>query len=126
MSENAKKGLMFAAVLVLVGYIGYSLLGGGDDIAAGIADANSRTLMDSETGELFVFSLEDLTEPFPLENPKTGTRTLYPTEVCYARECAKKPNGTHVILNVHFGKEGPTYCPECGALVRFHNPGRSE
>ncbi len=124
MSDNAKKAVAVVVAVVLVGYVLFSLVGGSPDDVA-VADANSRILMDSQTGELFKFSLEDIDGPYPLKNPKTGTKTLYPTEVCYARSCANKPNGTHVILNVHFGKDEPTYCPECGALVRFHNPGRS-
>ncbi len=84
--------------------------------------ANTRTLMDAETGELIAVDVAEGFGPFPAVNPHTGRRTLYPTEVCYADGCAAR-GGTHVILNQYLGKEGPTYCPRCGAEVRFHNPG---
>ena len=94
---------------------------GGDEMSDAIASANTRILMCAETGELFTISIDEL-EPQPQMNPKTGRKTLYSTEVCYARECGKKPGGTRVILKELLGKEGPTYCPNCGALVRRHNP----
>ena len=87
--------------------------------------ADSRTLMDLETGDLFEVSVDALAEGYPYTNPKTGEKTLYPTEVCYANECGNI-GGTHVILNELLGKKGPTFCPRCGALVRPHNPRPSQ
>ena len=86
------------------------------------AAANTRTLMDAETQEMVEVRVDEDLGPFPIVNPKTGRRTLYPTEVSCANACAAQ-GGTHVILNQYLGKEGPTYCPACGAEVRFHNPG---
>ncbi len=83
--------------------------------------ADYRMLMDSETGELFKIKAVDL-KPYPMLNSKTGQDTLYRTEVCYWGEECRKAGGTHVIMNELLGKEGPTYCPVCGHVMRFHNP----
>jgi len=82
---------------------------------------DTRTLMDSETGELFECPIEKL-KPYPMLNAKTGKDTMYRTEVCYWGEDCRKAGGTHVIMNELLGKEGPTYCPVCGHVVRFLNP----
>jgi hypothetical protein len=87
-----------------------------------VAAANTRMLMDAETGQLVAVNVADGFGPFPAVHTRTGRRTLYPTEVCYADGCAAK-GGTHVILNRYLGRDGPTHCPACGAEVRFHNPG---
>ena len=84
--------------------------------------ANFRTLMDAQTCRLVEVRVDENLGPFPVVNPKTGRRTLYPTEVCYAKPCAAR-GGTHAILNAYLGKEGPTHCTACGAEVRFHNGG---
>lgn len=83
--------------------------------------ADFRTIMDSETGELFKVRTEEL-KPYPMRNPKTGTDTLYRTEVCFYGEECRKSGGTRVIMNTYLHKEEPTYCPVCGHVVRFHNP----
>ena len=120
MNESLKKTLLAVVAACLLGYAGYAVWSswGGGSV---VANANTRTLMDSETGELFRMRLR-IGMSFPLENPKTGKKTLYPTEVCWAGKCLKK-GGTHVILNHWLGKKGPTYCPVCGSLVVPHNPG---
>jgi len=115
-----KKAVLAVVVAVLVVAGAYRLWSATGNPAA--VAANTRTLMDSETRELVQVHVDEQLGAFPLVNPKTGRRTLYPTEVCYASTCAAQ-GGTHVILNVYLGKEGPTYCPACGAVVRFHNPG---
>ncbi len=120
MSDNLKKGLMAVITVAVAIAAIYSIKGffGEEDY---VARANTRVLMDSETGDLFPFELTENMPPYPHVNPKTGDKTLFPVEWCYARECGAK-GGTPVILNTWLGKEGPTYCPNCGALVRFHNP----
>jgi hypothetical protein len=121
MSDDVKKILLGTAVLILGVYAVYAVSGffGEDEY---ISNANTRTLMDMETGELFKFELTlDWNMNYPHKNPKTGTDTLYPIEWCFNRECAKE--GTPVILNVWRAKpDEPTYCPKCGSLVRFQNP----
>ena len=119
MSDGVKKGVAAVVALVLVGYTIYSIVGsfGGQP-----TPADTRTMMDVDTSELVEIPVDKIIGPYPLVNPKTGKKTLYPTEVCYARECGAK-GGTHVILNRYLGKKGPTYCPVCGSLVRLHNPG---
>lgn len=116
-----KKTILIIVAVVAFGYAGYALwnMFGSDEA---VATANSRTLKDSESGDLVEVTIQEKMPPYPHENRKTGKKTLYPTEVCWAGECLKK-GGTHVILNVWLGKDGPTYCPTCGSLVVAHNPG---
>ncbi|GJM25236.1 MAG: hypothetical protein DHS20C16_16510 [Phycisphaerae bacterium] len=112
---------MVAVAVILVGYALYAILGSvGDEVAELAA---YRTYMDSETSKLFKIELkEGEKRAIPLENPSTGKNTLYPTEVCFKNECLEA-GGTHVIMNELLGKTEKTYCPKCGALVVFHNPG---
>lgn len=116
-----KKALATIVAVLLVGYAGYAIFSGLGEPDF-VANANMRVLMDSETGEQFEIEISPDTEPYPHVNPKTGTTTLFPTEVCYARGCGSFPKGTRVILNVWLDKKGPTYCPNCGALVVPMNP----
>ncbi|HRX87350.1 MAG TPA: hypothetical protein P5572_20175 [Phycisphaerae bacterium] len=121
MSDGTKKLLLGGLAIVLLGYVAYKVSGviGEPEY---VAKANSRTLMDIDTGKLYHFELTEDWGPYPHKNPDTGKDTLYPIEWCYNNECGKA-GGTPVILNVWRGKPNePTYCPKCGALVRFHNP----
>lgn len=120
MSDGLKKTILGVVAAGLIGYAAYAVwgtIGGG----AEISKANTKGFKDSETGEVFQIKLE-IGMKFPLENPKTGKNTLYPTEICYAGKCLKK-GGTYVILNSTLGKDEPTYCPECGTIVVPRNPG---
>lgn len=115
-----RKNILAAVTVVLLALAAVRIWAAASHPA--VAAADTRTLMDAETGRLATVNVTDGFGPFPMVNPRTGERTLYPTEICYANGCAAK-GGTHVILNSYLGKEGPTYCPACGGEVRFHNPG---
>jgi hypothetical protein len=115
-----KRSALAVVAVGLVALLAHRIWHAASNPAA--AAANTRILMDAETGELIAVDVADGFGPFPAVNPDTGRRTLYPTEVCYANDCAAR-GGTRVILNRYLGKERPTYCPNCGAEVRFHNPG---
>jgi hypothetical protein len=120
MSDSAKKGILVTVAVVLVGYALYTLLGSfGDDVQKA---ANTQWYMDKDTKKLYDIELKEGMKPYPVKNPSTGDMTLYPTEVCYKNEC-QAAGGTHVIMNELLGIPGSTYCPKCGALVVFHNPG---
>ena len=117
MTENAKKGIVVAAVaavVVVAGYVVYT------NVAGGGIPANVRQVMCSETGDLFPEELQPGLGPYPHKNPKTGKNTLYPIEWCFNGECGKK-GGTPVILNTQVKQKEPSYCPKCGYVVRFHN-----
>jgi len=114
-----KKALMGIVALVL---LVFAVRAVWNTVGEPDVPANTRTMMDVNTGELFEMPVTEDWGPYPHKNPKTGEMTLYPTEVCYANECLEA-GGTHVIMNTLLGKEEPTFCPRCGALVQFHNPG---
>ncbi|MFH0980449.1 MAG: hypothetical protein V2A79_02790 [Planctomycetota bacterium] len=118
MNETAKKIGAIALALLTLGILVRVVWQG---LAAQESPNDTRTLMDSETGDVFPVTIEEL-KPYPMPNPKTGKNTLYRTEVCYWGEECRKRGGTHVIMNTLMGKPEPTHCPVCGHVVRFHNP----
>lgn len=77
---------------------------------------------DLESGEVINQFPIDSGEGFPAINPKTGKRTLYPTEPCYWTKDGKaKLEPTYVILGSWFGQATPTKCPDCGRVVTKFN-----
>lgn len=87
------------------------------------AVSRQRVAVDSETGKVFTsYKIKD-GDTWPWEHPSTGKRTLYPAETCYwTRDGEATLEPTYVLLNEISGKEGPTYCPDCGRQVVAHNP----
>ncbi len=121
MDESLQKKLLIGVLCAFVIGAGYYVWSSfGDDAVT--KTANTRTLMDSQTGELFEVEVTPDFPPYPHENPKTKTKTLFPTEVCWKGECLDR-GGTPTILNRWLGSDEPTYCSVCGSLVRDHNPG---
>lgn len=86
--------------------------------------ANFAVVSDSETGEVILqFPLPTDGKGYPAVNPKTGRRTLFPTEACFwTKEGKAKLQPNYVILNTWLGKKGPTLCPECGKTIVRSNP----
>ena len=110
-----------AAVLVLVGvYFGYQALRGFASTEGARLSAD-RMFIDAKTGKPFEATLKP-GMPFPLSAP-SGGNTGYPAEACYWTKDGKtKDIPTYVLLNSYAGKPEPTFCPDCGRLVRGHNP----
>lgn len=86
-------------------------------------DVNRRTMIDAQTGEVFVELRLPTGANIPFKNPKTGTDTLYRAEACYWNaDATAKFEPTWVLLNEYKGVEGETKCPDCGRRVVGHNP----
>lgn len=84
--------------------------------------ANNRTYICSETGKSFKVALK-AGMGIPIHSPYSGKDTGYPAEACYwNKDGTPKAEPTWVLLNETVGKPGPTFCPDCGRLVRGHNP----
>ena len=121
--QNPKDAIIaIASVLAIV--VGLVLviprLFGGDELSDA---ANTRTMIDVESGELFV----DLPLPsgaeIPFTNPKTGEATLYPAEPCHwTADGEYKIEPTWVLLNQYKNDSSVTICPDCGKSVYPHNP----
>ncbi|MEO1277691.1 MAG: hypothetical protein AAFV77_01900 [Planctomycetota bacterium] len=81
--------------------------------------SQEHTLVDMETGEVFIdYRVPDGTA-FPVENPNTGTVTLMPGEACYwTRDGRAKMDPTWVY--VPYGERAR--CPDCGRDVVGRNP----
>lgn len=83
--------------------------------------ANHRPFIDAKTGKLFYADMKPGVT-IPVKAP-SGGMTGYPPEACYWTKDGKiKDTPTYVLLNSTLGKSEPTFCPDCGRLVRSHNP----
>jgi hypothetical protein len=114
-------GKIAAVALVLIGivlaYVSFRANWGN-----GIAAINvDRMFIDAKTGKPFEHTIA-MGEKFPVKAP-SGGNTGYPAEKCYWTKDGKvKKDPTPVLFNAWIGKQGPTFCPDCGRLVIGHNP----
>lgn len=89
--------------------------------------ANKRTFICAVTGKTFTRKLE-AGMTIPVRSPYSGRETGYEAEKCFwTREGTAKDEPTYVLLNEHRAeyrgkKAPPTFCPDCGRLVRSRNP----
>jgi hypothetical protein len=101
--------------LAAVAYSVYSNVHSDTDDLVG-----NPVFMDSKTGQVFHAKLKP-GMPFPIKGPSGAD--AYPPEGCYWTKDGKpKQEPTYVLLNTYKGLPEPTFCPECGRLVRPHNP----
>jgi len=121
--QTQRQAVMWAIVLtgITVGAVSIArwVMSGGDLPR----ELRRRTLIDSETREVF----EDMPVPtgaaLPLEHPGTGRATLYPAERCHWNaDGTAKLEPSYVLLNAYAGSDDPTRCPDCGREVVAHNP----
>lgn len=81
--------------------------------------SQEHTLIDMQTGEVFVnFRLKDGVA-FPVRNPNTDTDTLVPAEACnWTSDGRAKWESTWVYVP----ESGTAICPDCGRKVVGRNP----
>ncbi len=81
--------------------------------------SQEHTLIDTETGELFVDYRVPDGSTYPMKNPNTGTTTLMPAEACYwTSDGRAKMEPTWVYV-----PQGERVtCPDCGRPVVGRNP----
>ena len=87
-----------------------------------IAASTRGQYICSETRKSFVLTIEP-GMTLPVLSHHSGKRTGYPAELCYWTadgQVRKEP--IPVLLNSYLGQRGPTFCPDCGRLVRARNP----
>jgi hypothetical protein len=109
-------GLFLVAALVL---LVYSIRDFGQ--SEGATATNERVFIDAENGKTFTYKIK-IGDTFPIASPYTGKRTGYHAEACYWTKDGKiKKDPTYVLLNRYVDKPGPTFCPDCGRLVREMN-----
>lgn len=88
---------------------------------AGRASAD-RIFICSETGKSFRHTLRE-GERIPVKSPHSKKLTGYEADLCYwTREGGTKAEPTCVYVVRRWGGSGPTFCPDCGRLVRPLNP----
>jgi hypothetical protein len=90
----------------------------GDD-----SKSNSyTTYICTETLKTFRHKNE-IGESIPILSPYSGKNTGVPAEPCYwTRDGGTKSEPTWVLVNEAIGSHEPTFCPDCGRLVRPRNP----
>ncbi|MGE3322064.1 MAG: hypothetical protein AB7K52_07395 [Phycisphaerales bacterium] len=119
-AQRFKIAFSIAALLVALCLLAWQTLGGGPSAAE---ESVRRTVVDSQTGEVFIDFRIPKTGMYPWKNPKTGTDTLWPAEKCFWTKDGKaKIEPTYVLLNRFAGKPGDTICPDCGRKIVPHNP----
>ncbi len=108
-------------ILAALAFGGYRIFGA---VNSGGADWPRIRVMDPETRDL---RWQDVRPgaTMPYVNPRTGERSMYVVEYCFANECGPA-GGTPAVLNNYLDKEGPTICTKCGATVTAHNPRPAE
>lgn len=89
--------------------------------AAGRASAD-RMFICSQTGKTFRHTLH-IGQTIPVKSPHSGKMTGYEADSCYwTREGTVKAEPVYVYVAQRWGGSGPTFCPDCGRLVRPLNP----
>lgn len=87
-----------------------------------IAASTKGLYICAQTGKAFSITITPGIT-VPVQSPYSGTKTGYPAELClWTRDGQIRSEGVPVLLNVFIGKRGPTFCPDCGRLVRSRNP----
>lgn len=88
---------------------------------AGRASAD-RVFICSQTGKTFRRTLR-IGQTIPVKSPHSGKMTGYEADLCYwTREGTVKAEPVYVYVAQRWGGGGPTFCPDCGRLVRPLNP----
>jgi hypothetical protein len=121
--QAASVMITIVAVIFIV-YQLHALFG----VSSAVAIANQRIFICSETGKSFRVDLTSVEgQTPPIQSPYSGKKTAYPAELCYWTADGKvKTDPTPVLLNQWVGKDGPTFCPDCGRLVVGNNPAAME
>lgn len=106
-------GCVTWAVWAVIHYLGPS---------AAIAASTRGQYVCAETGKPFTLTIES-GMTLPVYSPHSGKKTGYPAELCYwTSDGQTRKEPVPVLLNSYLGKDGPTFCPDCGRLVRARNP----
>lgn len=121
-SGNLPPKNVILAIVILGCLIGAAVLGARAlRSEAGSLEAWSKqqTLIDTQTGDVFVDHPIPDGIAYPMENPKSGTMTLMPAEACkWTRDGRAKVDPTWVYV-----PQGERVtCPDCGRPVVGRNP----
>lgn len=123
---SGKAGPVIAGVIILVGGFLIWNNASGSFTNPALADNYNRLFICAETGKEFRYGLK-LGDTIPVKSPYSGKETGFEAEACFWTKDGKpteKP--TYVLLNSHKGGKEPTFCPDCGRLVRPLNPPAGE
>ena len=109
-------GIAGLILLLVVVWLGKTYLGSSEAEAL----STDRVFIDAKTGKQYNYSIQP-GDKIPVKAP--SGMSGYPAEPCYWTKDGKpKQEPTWVLLNEYVGKPAPTFCPDCGRIVRSHNP----
>jgi hypothetical protein len=112
--------ILAAGAVLWAGVTIKSFVTGGNDAQA---QDLTRLFICAETGQTFQYTLK-IGDTIPVRSPYTGANTGYPAELCYwTKDGGTTNDPTPVLLNEYKEIHAPTFCPVCGRLVVFRNPG---
>lgn len=121
LNTKAGKAISLFVVILALLWAGLSIASAmrGSDEAA---DSWTRTYVCSETGKAFTTKIEvGWTNPVP--SPYSGKNTGWPAEFCgWNKDGSIRSEPFPVLLNIYTNVKGPTFCPDCGRLVKIKNP----
>jgi len=119
---DSSAGKIAAGILVIAAAIAvFFSVRGLFGPSAEVAQANQRIFIDATNGQSFPHEMR-AGQIIPIRTP-AGNEAGYPAELCFwTKDGGSKDEPTPVLLNSWVGKPGPTFCPDCGRLVRPHNP----
>lgn len=87
-----------------------------------VAASTRGQFMCAETGKPFTLTITP-GMTLPVRSPHSGRNSGYPAEFCYwTKDGGIRKESFPVLLNSYLGKRDPTFCPDCGRLVRSRNP----
>jgi hypothetical protein len=85
-------------------------------------DPNLTIYVDSINGQSFSHRTK-VGESVPIVSPLTNQKTGYPGVPCFwTKDGHLRKDPFWLILNSALGKPEPTFCPDCGRLVRPRQP----
>jgi hypothetical protein len=119
---NTNGGKITAVALVLLALvIAFYSFRSNLGMSSASAISRDRMFIDATTGKPFEHVIS-VGETLPVKAP-SGDHSGWPAELCYWTKDGKpKQDPTPVLLNQYVKKPGPTFCPDCGRMVRPHNP----
>jgi hypothetical protein len=111
---QSRGGKNIAIAVVIIG-----VLAAGISIWSNVRPSDE---MADASAPVFI-NLQGQTKRITMEVGKPIPDGWYKAELCYwTKDGHPKATPTYVLMNRYRNKPEPTFCPDCGRMVRDHNP----
>jgi hypothetical protein len=119
LNTSAGKAASIGSAVLLILVALYMIKSSATSDAAALS--REGLFVDAKTGKGFNYTFQ-VGDTIPVTAP-SGEKNGFPAELCYWTKDGKiSTNPTYVLLNRYLNKPEPTFCPDCGRLVRLRNP----